>query len=156
MALWRWKGWRWEKVRVLPPYYPPDFMRIRRTRRSDRELWGIETSEIPLHGADRLAEALEALLRSCKRPPGEGELWKLEEGGPPRRVPGIEPFPEEALWDQGVLLQRLRRPPDRWLISLEVARPVEGLYVSRWERYLAPWDVALSALLAATKGKGPG
>lgn len=155
MALWRWRQRRWERVRVLPAYYPPDFMRIRRTRRSERQLWSIETPELPLHGADSLHEALEALIRACKRPKGEGSLFKLELHRPPHKVTRIEPFGEDSLWDHGLFLQRLREPPDRWLLSLELARPVEGLYVSRWERYLAPWGVALEALLWAVKRGGP-
>jgi len=154
MALWRWKRWRWEKVRALPGYYPPDFLRIRRFRRSGKELWEIESPEIPLHGADHLPEALEALIRSCRRPRGDGGLWKLEDEEF-RRVEEIEAFPEEAVWGHGLYLRRLDRPPDRWLLALELARPVKGLYVSRWERYLAVWDVALSALLSAVKRKGP-
>lgn len=101
-----------------------------------------------------MPEALEALIRSCRRPRGDGGLWKLEDEEF-RRVEEIEAFPEEAVWGHGLYLRRLDRPPDRWLLALELARPVKGLYVSRWERYLAVWDVALSALLSAVKRKGP-
>ncbi len=122
--------------------------------RAERELWLIEAAEIPLHGADRLREALEALIASCKRPKGEGSILKLEPGTGIREVRGIDPFPEEALWDRGLFLKRMKRPPDKWLVALELARPVSGIFVSRWERYLASWGVALEALLSATKEEG--
>ncbi|HDC92886.1 MAG TPA: hypothetical protein ENF15_03900 [Candidatus Acetothermia bacterium] len=155
MALWRWRGWRWEKIRGFPLYFPPDYLRIRHVERSGKGVWAIEAREFsPLHGADRLWEALEGLIRACRRPSGEGPLLRIKHGEPPQEVEGIEPFPEEALWDQGLFLQRLRQPPDRWLLSLELARPVEGLYVSRWERYVASWGVALRALLSAVE-RGP-
>ena len=150
MPLWRRRGWRWERVRALPGYYPPDFLRIRRAGWAERELWLIEAADIPLHGADSLKEALEALIASCKRPKGEGSLFKLEPGVGLREVEGIDPFPEDALWNRGLFLKRMKRPPDKWLVALELARPVSGIFVSRWERYLAPWRVALEALLYAT------
>lgn len=155
MALWRWRTGRWEKVRALPPYLPPEYLRIRLGELGEKVLWRIETVEWPPYGADRLDEALEALLSACRRPRGEGGIWVLEAGSPPRRVERIEPFSPEALWDKGLLMKRLARPPDKWLLLLQLARPVQGLFISRWERYIASWRPALEALLAAVLEGGP-
>lgn len=153
MALWRWHSKGWERVRALPPYLPPRYLHIRKGHLKERDLWLIRSDALSLHGADELPEALEGLLAACRRPGGGGNLWEVLPGRPPREVNGIRPFSPESLWDQGIIVQKLRRPLDRWLLSLQLARPEGRLFVSRWERYVASWRVLLESLLRATEGR---
>ncbi|RLE31133.1 hypothetical protein DRJ54_01160 [Candidatus Acetothermia bacterium] len=63
---------------------------------------------------------------------------------------GITPFDPETV-PPTLELVRLRQPRDKWLISLQVARPSRSLLAVQHERYLASWRTALERLLAACK-----
>lgn len=155
MALWRSEGRRkWIEIRALNPYFPPIYMRISPDK-APAPRWTAVSQGAARYGADSLPELIQALLAACRRPGTSGtkRLWRVTEEGLANPVEAIAPFRPEEIWKPGVELARLRRPPDRWLITLRVARPTQkALWAAQAERYLATWRTALEALLEACQG----
>jgi len=148
MALWLRQGRRWERAHALAPYFPPAYVRLFPSRPPGPP-WKA-TGEIKRCGADTLEEFIRALLSACRRPQGGAPhvLWQLR-GQDLIPATEIPPFDSKAVCPPGVELARLHRPPDRWLLTLHVARPTGGLLVASSERYLAAWGTALKELLKA-------
>ncbi|MBC7097966.1 hypothetical protein H5T52_02435 [Candidatus Bipolaricaulota bacterium] len=149
MALWLKQGSRWRRAHALFPYLPPVYVRLFPSGRPGPS-WKA-AGEIRHCGADTLEELVRGLLSACRRPKGGASpgLWRLAEGDRLVPAPRIPPFDPQAVRPPGVELARLRQPPDRWLVTLHVARPSRGLLVASTERYLAPWTTALQELLKA-------
>lgn len=153
MALWRREGRRrWIRVRALDPYFPPSYLCIspNQTPSAEKPQWTVSSTEGPEYGAEAFSEAVEALLLACLRPPGEEKtIWRVfgDEFWP---VAAIQSFSPGALWNRGVMLQGVEHPPNRWLLTLWVARPRSTeLVAAQVERYLAQWRTLLEALLSA-------
>ncbi|MGC9529901.1 MAG: hypothetical protein ACP5G2_04695 [Candidatus Bipolaricaulaceae bacterium] len=151
MTLWVRRGGRWHSAHALAPYLPPDYVRLRPRRRGPR--W--ETAgEVKGYGADTLPELIRALLSACRRPPGGAapQLWWVSGEDRVISVGNMFPFHPEAVCGPGVEIARLARPPDRWQVTIHVARPAGGLVAARSERYLGAWLTALRQLLEASAG----
>ena len=150
MALWLRQGKRWKRAHALAPYFPPAYIRLFPSRPPGPP-WKA-AGEIKRCGADTLEEFIQALLFACRRPQGGTPhvLWQLR-GEDLVPAPEIPPFDSKAVCPPGVELTRLHRPPDRWLVTLHVARPAGGLLVASIEQYLASWRTALKELLKACR-----
>lgn len=148
MALWLRRGRRWLKAPALAPYLPPGYLKLFPAEPPGPS-WRL-SGAVGEYGADSLPEFLQALLSACRRPPGGRYpgLWELV-GDRFKPIQDIPPFDPRSLWPPGVELARLRRPPDRWLLTLHVARPKGKLVAAKVERYLASWHTALEELLKA-------
>jgi hypothetical protein len=149
MALWLKTGRRWQRAHALRSYYPPGYLRLYPAASGPR--WRV-TGAVEDYGSDELGEFIAALISACRRPK-EGAaqgLWRLE-GGSLVPSPGIAPFSPEGVLSPGVELLRLERPPDRWLVTLHLARAARGLLAAQVERYLGSWHTALEELLRACR-----
>ncbi len=148
MGLWVREGRRrWERVRGLPSYRPPNFLRITPSR--EGPAWWLSWTIGPDFGADALLELLEALLQSTTVLPGRIELQKVH-GGNLEPVERIEPFPPQAVRAPGLLFQKVE--PAQWLLTLYLARSTGKLLVVGEERYLGGWWASLFALKQACQG----
>ncbi len=150
MSLWLKRKGRWLRAHALPPYLPPRYLGLA-PGSPPGPAWRLSGPLGP-YGADSLAELLQGLLVACRRPPGGAPpgLWRITGSGELAPVDGITPFDPETV-PPTLELVRLRQPRDKWLISLQVARPSRSLLAVQHERYLASWRTALERLLAACK-----
>jgi len=150
MSLWMREGRRrWQRVRGLPSYRPPRFLRISPSREGPP--WWLSWTIGPDFGADALPELLEALLHSTSVMPGRLELQRMEEGRF-AQVERIEPFPPQAVHAPGLLFQQVELDPARWLLTLYLARTRGKLLVVEEEKYLGGWWASLFALKEACQG----
>lgn len=153
MALWVRRGrHRWEEVRFLAPYLPPQYLHIAPVRPSGPG-WRLSWTVGPEYGADAFPELLDALLAASQALPGEPRLARVEPTGELVPTETIAPFHPAALWGLGVVLCRVLRDPARWLLTLHVARPGPGKIVAAAvERYVGGWWPVLHALRRACSG----
>ncbi|MBC7222176.1 hypothetical protein H5T56_04265 [Candidatus Bipolaricaulota bacterium] len=150
MGLWVREGRRrWERVRGLPSYRPPNFLRISPSR--EGPAWWLSWTIGPDFGADALPELLEALLQATSAMPGRMELQKVQ-GERLEPIERIEPFPPQAVRVPGLLFQRVEVEPARWLLTLYLARRAGKLLVAGEEKYLGGWWASLFALKQACQG----
>jgi len=150
MSLWVREGRRrWQKVRVLPSYRPPVFLRITPSR--EGPAWWLFWTIGPDFGADALPELLEALLQATSSLPGKVELQRVH-GPYLEQVEQIEPFSPQAVRAPGLLFQKVETEPARWLLTIYLARSVGKIVVAEQEKYLGGWWASLSALKRACQG----
>lgn len=150
MGLWVREGRRrWERIRVLPSYRPPNFLRIAPSR--EGPAWRLSWTIGPDFGADALPELLEALLRAADVLPGELRLRRLGAEGM-EAVEEIRPFSPHAVRPPGLLFQKVNVDPAQWLLTLHLARAAGRVLVPQAERYLGGWWASLSALKRACQG----
>jgi hypothetical protein len=150
MSLWVREGRRrWQKVRVLPSYRPPVFLRITPSR--EGPAWWLFWTIGPDFGADALPELLEALLQATSSLPGKVELQRVH-GPYLEQVEQIEPFSPQAVRAPGLLFQKVEAEPARWLLTIYLARSVGKIVVAEEEKYLGGWWASLSALKRACQG----
>ncbi|RLE28155.1 hypothetical protein DRJ54_07030 [Candidatus Acetothermia bacterium] len=150
MALWLKRAGRWQRAHALPSYLPPEYLRL--SPSASGPAWRA-SGPLGRYGADSLPEFLEGLLLACRRPSGGADrgLWLVTATGGLEPAAGIPPFDPRELWRPGLELAQLRRPRDKWLLTLHVARPGGALLAVRRERYLASWRTALEGLLTACR-----
>ncbi|MGB9860771.1 MAG: hypothetical protein ACPLRP_00390 [Candidatus Bipolaricaulaceae bacterium] len=150
MGLWVREGRRrWQKVRGLPPYQPPVFLRITPAREGPP--WWLSWTIGPDFGADALPELLEALLQATSSMPGKLELKRVH-GQHLEQIEGIEPFPPQAVLSPGLLFQKVGVEPARWLLTIYLARSAGKILVAEEEKYLGGWWASLLALKRACQG----
>jgi len=150
MGLWIREGKRrWERARALPSYKPPNFLHI--TPAKEGPAWWLSWTIGPDFGADALPELLEALIRSVETLPGDLKLQRIVEG----KVEAVEeilPFSPEAVRPPGLLLQKVKVEPARWLLILYLTQSAGKVLVPREEKYLGGWWASLTALRKACRG----
>lgn len=147
MALWARIGRRrWERVRVLPTYLPPGFLRIVPARNGPA--WWLSWTIGPDFGADTLPELLDALLQAVHVMPGKLELQRVA-GDYLEPAEEIEPFSSQAVRVPGLLFQRVELDPAQWLVTLHLARAHGPLFVAQAEKYLGGWWASLYLLRQA-------
>lgn len=149
MSLWVREGRRrWQRVRGLPPYHPPKFLRIAPSR--EGPAWWLLWTVGPDYGADALPELLDALLQAISTMPGRPELHRVR-GEHLEPVEGISPFPPQAVRNPGLILQRVEVEPPRWLLTMYLARKRGEILVAEEEKYLGGWWASLLALKEACR-----
>lgn len=147
MSLWVREGRRrWQKVRGLPTYRPPVFLRIAPSREGPP--WWLSWTIGPDFGADALPELLEALLRATSSMPGKLGLQRVR-GPYLEPIERIDPFPPQAVRAPGLLFQKVEVEPAQWLLTLYLARNAGKILVAEEEKYLGGWWASLSALKRA-------
>jgi hypothetical protein len=152
MGLWVRKGRRrWERIRGLPIYRPPVFLRLSPSPREPA--WRLSWTTGPDFGADALPELLDALLQAASVPPGGPGLRRIS-GSHWEPVEGISPFSPQAVRPPGLRLQKVEVDPPRWLLTLSLAQSKGGLFVLHEEKYLGGWWASLLALKRACQGEG--
>lgn len=152
MGLWVKEGRRrWKRVRGLPKYRPPVFLRVSPSPHGPA--WELSWPIGPDFGADALPELLSALLQAASVMPGRVGLYKVV-GDQVEETEGIPTFAPQAVRVPGLLFQRVAVEPARWLLTLYLTRPVGKLLVASAEKYLGGWWASLWALKGACRGEG--
>ncbi len=152
MGLWVRRGrTHWERVRSLPPYRPPVFLRI--SPSAPGPAWRLSWPIGPDFGADALPELLSALLRATVVLPGSPDLRQVV-GRRLEPVDGITPFAPQEVRASGLLLRQVEVEPARWLLTLNLARALGKLVVACEEKYCGGWWASLRALQVACQGEG--
>ena len=149
MAIWLKRAGRWQRAHSLPLYLPPGYLRLF-PGRPPGPSWRA-AGQFKAYGADSLPEFLQGLLKACRRPGGGAQpgLWEVKPDSNVIPVDRIPPFQPDQLCSPGLELARLRKPPDKWLLTLHLARPSPTLLAVQTERYLASWHRGLEELLRA-------